>query len=83
MAVLAFLSCGNGSYMTPNVEGLLGKRRKAVSQQLHQKVGRASIIIAQHAPETFVENRLDALLKAIFGMLSDRSCPLTKAACYL
>ncbi len=46
MAVLALRSCGNGSYTTPNVEGLLDKRRKTVSQQLHQKVGRANYNLA-------------------------------------
>jgi hypothetical protein len=46
MAVLAFLSCANGSYTTPNVGGLLDKKRKTCSQLLHQKVGRAKSKLA-------------------------------------
>ena len=38
MAVLAFLSCGNGSYTTPNIEGLLDKRRKSFSQRFTKKL---------------------------------------------
>jgi hypothetical protein len=38
MAVLAFLSYGNGSYMTPNVEGLLSKRRKSFSLRFTKKL---------------------------------------------
>ena len=38
MAVLASLSCGNGSCMMPNVEGLLDKRRKSFSQRFTKKL---------------------------------------------
>ena len=38
MAVLALLSCGNGSYTTPNVEGLLDKERKTCSQGFTKKL---------------------------------------------
>src|SRR2546421_10623723 len=38
MAVLAFLSCGNGSYTTPNIEDLLDKRRKSFSQRFTKKL---------------------------------------------
>jgi hypothetical protein len=38
MAVLALLSCGNGSYTTPNVEGLLDKKRKTFSQPFTKKL---------------------------------------------
>jgi len=43
MAVLAFLSCGNGSYTTPNIEGLLDKRRKSFSQRFTKKLEDPSI----------------------------------------
>jgi len=43
MAVLAFLSCGNGSYTMPNVEGLLGKRRKSFSLHFTKKWEEPSI----------------------------------------
>ena len=38
MAVLASLSCGNGSCTMPNVEGLLDKRRKSLSQRFTKKL---------------------------------------------
>jgi hypothetical protein len=38
MAVLASLSCGNGSCTMPNVEGLLDKRRKSFSQRFTKKL---------------------------------------------
>ncbi len=38
MAVLAFLSCANGSYTTPNIEGLLDKRRKNFFQCFTKKL---------------------------------------------
>jgi hypothetical protein len=38
MAVLAFLSCDNGSYTTPNAEGLLNRRRKSFSWSFTKKL---------------------------------------------
>jgi len=38
MAVLAFLSCGNGSYTTPNLEGLLDERKKSFSLPFTKKL---------------------------------------------
>ena len=38
MAMQAFLSCGNGSYTTPNVEGQLHKKRRAFPQRFTKKL---------------------------------------------
>jgi len=38
MAVLAFLSCDNGSYTTPNIEGLLDERKKSFSLPFTKKL---------------------------------------------
>ena len=38
MAVLAFLSCDNGSYTTPNIEILFNKRRKNFFQYFTKKL---------------------------------------------
>ena len=38
MAVLAFLSCDNGSYTTPNIDDLLDERKKSFSQPFTKKL---------------------------------------------
>jgi len=55
MAVLGFPSCDSGSYTTPDVKGLLDKRRESFSQRFTKNQEEPSILWLLYLPPDALE----------------------------